>query len=65
MSEESDHSLVLYSTEKAKSATAGDVAVISLNRPKAANAQSLALIYALDDALQKALSERIEFSNTS
>ena len=40
---------------KATTKNAGNIAVISLNRPKAANAQSLALIYALDEALQKAL----------
>ena len=57
MSKEPGQPLVLYSTEKAKFASAGGVAVISLNRPKAANAQSLALIYALDDALQRALAD--------
>ena len=47
--------LVLYSVVKETKKKAGNIAVISLNRPKAANAQSLALIYALDEALQKAL----------
>lgn len=51
----SEEKLVLYETVPAKTENAGSVAVISLNRAKAANAQSMALIYALDDSLQQAL----------
>lgn len=49
--------LVLYEVSRPRSNTSGSVAVISLNRVRAANAQSLALIYALDDCLQKALAD--------
>ena len=52
-----EESLILYKVEHAKDKNAGNIAVISLNRPKAANAQSLALIYALDEALEKAIAD--------
>lgn len=57
MEKSRNEDLVLYEVSDPRSATAGSVAIISLNRVKFANAQSLALIYSLDDCLQKALAD--------